>query len=357
MSNPDLPTSATGVASRLVTRVPSDVLATLAFLVVVNVSVVVVGVESPPLRVALGAPLLLFLPGYVLVATLFPRASVPDERQRSGGWSVVPVQYSEINGAERAALSFGLSLAVLPLFAIAVAFSPWPYAADVVVPGLSLLVLVGAAASAARRGTVDPDSRFEVPFRAWAGRLWRFMFDGGGANAAVNVALVLSVVLSVAVVGYAFAAPQDGERYSELTLVTENESGEYVAGDYPENFTAGEERGLTVGVENDEQVETEYTIVTQVERVETNASGGGVTILETSELRRATMTLDPGERRYDDHAVAPETTGEDLRLSYYLYKGEAPETAGADTAYRHVYLWIDVTDEALSNSSTPALTA
>lgn len=357
MTNPDVPTSATAVATRLATIVPSDVLATLAFLVVVNFAVVIVGVESPPLRVALGAPLLLFLPGYVLVATLFPRASVPEDRQRADGWSIVPVQYAEIDGAERAALSFGLSLAVLPLFGIAIAFSPWPYAADVVVPGLSLLVLVGAAASAARRVAVDPDARFEVPFRAWAGRLWDFMFDGNGVNTAVNVALVLSVVLSIAVAGYAFAAPQDGERYSELTLVTENESGEYVAGDYPENFTAGEERDLTVGVENSEQVETEYTIVAQVERVDENASDGGVTVLETSELRRTSMTLDPGERRYDEHAVAPETTGEDLRLSYYLYKGDAPETADADSAYRHAYVWIDVSDETPSNSSTPALAA
>jgi len=355
MSNPDFSTSATGVASRLATRIPSDVLATLAFLLVVNFAVMVVGVESPPLRVVLGTPLLLFLPGYVLVTTLFPRASVPEEQQQSSGWSVVPTQYAEINGAERAALSFGLSLAVLPLFGIAVAFSPWPYAVDVVVPGLSLLVLVGAAASAARRSAVDPNSRFDVPFRAWAGRLWRFMFDGGGANAAVNVALVLSVVLSVVVVGYAFAAPQDGERYSELTLVTENESGEYVAGDYPENFTAGEERGLTVGVENNEQVETEYTIVTQVERVDTDASDGSVTVLETSELRRTSLTLDPGEQQYDDHAVAPEMTGDDLRLSYYLYEGEAPETADPDSAYRHVYLWIDVSDETLSNSSAPVV--
>lgn len=357
MSNPDLPTSATDAASRLAARVPADVFATLAFLVVVNLAVAVVGVASPPLRVALGAPLLLFLPGYVLVTTLFPRATVPENRQRAGGWSVVPAQYSEINGAERAALSFGLSLAVLPLFALAIAFSPWPYAADVVVPGLSLFVLVGAAASAARRGAVKPEARFDVSFRAWFGRLWSFLFDGNSVNTAVNVALVLSVVLSIVAVGFAFAAPQDGERYSEITLVTENESGAYVAGDYPENFTAGEERNLTVAVENSEQVETEYTIVTQVERVDTNTSGAGVTVLETSELRRTSLTLDAGEQRYDDHVVAPEMTGEDLRLSYYLYKGEAPETAGADSAYRHVYLWIDVSDETLGESQSPVLAA
>ncbi|WP_256394048.1 DUF1616 domain-containing protein [Natronoarchaeum rubrum] len=346
MTNPDVSTSTPGLASRLATRIPSDVYATLAFLVLVNLAVVVVGVESPPLRVALSAPLLLFLPGYVLVASLFPRASLPEDHHQSSGWNVVPAQHTELDGPERAALSFGLSLAVLPLFGIAIAFSPWPFADDVVVPGLSLLVLLGAATSAARRGAVAPESRFDVPFRAWAGRLWNFISGDGAANTVVNVALVLSVVLSVAVVGYAFAAPQDGERYSGLSLVTENESGEYVAGGYPENFTAGEERDLTVAVENSEQVETEYTVVTRVERVDTNASGGPVTVLEATELRRATMTLDPGQRRYDEHAVAPETTGENLLLSYYLYRGDAPETVGPDTAYRHVYIWIDVSDDS-----------
>ena len=344
MSNPNVAETKVGRVSRFLTGLPSDVRVILAFLIVVNLSIVVLGVESPPVRVALSAPLLLFLPGYVLVNTLFPRTTVLARSQRSGGWSPIPQQYCALDGPERAGLSFGMSLAVLPLFALVVGVSRWPYTVTVIVPGLSVFVLLGAAASVIRRNAVRPEERFETPFRAWAGRLRRFVFADGLGNTAVNVALVLSILLSVAAVGYAFAAPQDGERYSELTLLTQTEDGEYVAGEYPEEFAAGEERELVVGVENREQAETEYTIVVQAERVD--ASDGSVTVLEANELRRTEVTLDAGERRYDEHAIAPEMTGEDLRLSYYLYRGDAPETADEETAYRHVYVWIDVTEDA-----------
>lgn len=344
MSNPNVPDSTAAIVSRLLARVPSDVIVLLSFLAVVDLSIVVVGLESPPLRVALGAPLLLLLPGYVLVATLFPRSTVPETRQRSSGVSFFPKQFCALNGPERAALSFGLSLAILPLFALVVAFSRWSFTVDAVVLGLSLFVFLGAVTSALTRSAVSPEARFEVSILAWSGRIWKFMVAGNLRNSVVNVALVLSIVLSVAVVGFAFAAPQDGERYSEMTLLTETEDGEYVAGEYPEVFATGEQRELVVGIENNEQVRTEYTVVTRVERVST--SNGSVAVLEANEVRRRVVTLDSGEQRYDNHAVTLDTTGEDLRISYYLYRDGVPETVNEETAYRHTFIWVDVTDDS-----------
>jgi uncharacterized membrane protein len=348
VSNPSRVSTTNGFVSRLIARLPPDVVAILGFLTVVNLAIVVVGVVSAPLRVALGTPLLLFLPGYVLVTTLFPRATVPETRQGSGAFSVLPRQYCALNGPERAALSFGLSLAILPLFALVVAFSRWSFTVDAVVLGLSLFVLLGAVTSVFTRSAVSPEARFEVSILAWSSRVWKFMFAGTLRNSVVNVALVLSIVLSVAVVGFAFAAPQDGERYSEMTLLTETEDGEYVAGEYPEVFATGEQRDLVVGIENNEQVQTEYTIVTRVERVST--SDGSVAVLEANEVRRRVVTLDPGEQWYDNHAVTLDATGEDLRLSYYLYRDGVPETVNEETAYRHTYIWVDVTDDPSETS-------
>jgi uncharacterized membrane protein len=52
--------------------------------------------EISPIRIILGLPLVLFLPGYSLIAVLFPRKD-------------------DLDAIERIALSFGLSSAITPL--------------------------------------------------------------------------------------------------------------------------------------------------------------------------------------------------------------------------------------------------
>ncbi|MCK4222104.1 MAG: DUF1616 domain-containing protein, partial [Dehalococcoidia bacterium] len=52
-----------------------------------------------PLRIVLGLPFLLFSPGYALIAALFPKKG-------------------SLDGIERIALSFGLSIAVVPLIGL-----------------------------------------------------------------------------------------------------------------------------------------------------------------------------------------------------------------------------------------------
>jgi uncharacterized membrane protein len=59
-----------------------------------------------PLRIIIGLPFLLFFPGYVLIAFLFP------ERKR-------------LDAIERIALSFGLSIAVSPLIGFGLNYTPF----------------------------------------------------------------------------------------------------------------------------------------------------------------------------------------------------------------------------------------
>ena len=58
------------------------------------------------IRTILGLFLILFIPGYSLIAALFPKKD-------------------DLDGIERAALSFGLSIAVTPLIGLALNYTPW----------------------------------------------------------------------------------------------------------------------------------------------------------------------------------------------------------------------------------------
>ena len=62
--------------------------------------------NETPVRIILGLPLVLFLPGYALIATLFP-------------------QKGDLDGIERIALSFGLSIAITPLLGLALNYTPF----------------------------------------------------------------------------------------------------------------------------------------------------------------------------------------------------------------------------------------
>lgn len=338
MTNQNVSESSTGFVSRLLALCKADFVVILLFLVFLNVTLVVVQPQSVPVRIALTGPLLLFLPGYVLVTTIFPWSSLPEQTSETG----IITQYCDLNGAERAGLSFGLSVILLPIFGLLIGVAQWGYTVDTVILLLSVFVALGAVASVIRRQRVPANARFRVPFKSWFGTLSQFLRAGGSLNTAVNAALIVSVALALVTVGYAFAAPQDGEQYSSLQLLTETEDGEYVTGNYPEELTAGEEEELVVAIENHEQTQTEYTVVAQVERVDIGENDTTVRSSET--LWETSTTVEPGGVARTEHTISPEMTGENLRISYYLYRGDAPEPPTSESAYHHVYLWVDVNE-------------
>jgi uncharacterized membrane protein len=188
---------------------------------------------------------------------------------------------------------------------------------------------------------LDGNQRYRIRVDRWVTGLTQGVFGTDRRLAGVaNVLLIVSVLIATATMGYALAVPQDGESYSSISLLTENDSGELVAEGYPTNFTAGEPADLVVSVENDEGSETDYTVVVVVQRVDPSADG--VRVLEQQELDRIEATVGPGETWRQEHQVASEMVGEDLRLTYLLYRGEPPETPTRENAYHDLYVWMDV---------------
>jgi len=103
--------------------------------------------NETPVRVLL----VLFLPGYSLIAALFPRKD-------------------DLDGIERIALSFGLSIAVVPLIGLGLNYGIR------LVPlllRLSLFTILLALAAGVRRAWVSEAERFVVAVGGWG--QWRMM--------------------------------------------------------------------------------------------------------------------------------------------------------------------------------------
>src|SRR3989442_13389600 len=100
--------------------------------------------------------LVLFAPGYVLVAALFPGSLKPLE--------------PDIDWIERIALSFGLSIAVVPLLSLVLNFTPWGIRfAPVVATIAAFTILVGLAAWWRRMRLPEGDRLAATPVLSFAG--------------------------------------------------------------------------------------------------------------------------------------------------------------------------------------------
>lgn len=295
-------------------------------------------VYGTPLAVALGLPLLFFVPGYGLVSALFPGAT-PDDATDS--LTLVEVRQHGLSGTERVALGFGISVALLPVVGLGLALSPWPIDPATVLSSVLGVTVVSAVVAGIRRLRRPADRRFSLPIRAWLGDARRALTTGSLTDRALTVGLAAAVVAAVAVVGYAVAVPGPGQSYTSVSLLSQNESGDLVADDYPRNFERGQSRPLVVELTNHEGERTSYSVVVELQRVEQTDDGGGK-VLQERRLATFTPTVGADRTWRTVHDVTPAMTGEDLRLVYLVYRGDPPDDPTTENAYRHVHVWVNV---------------
>lgn len=86
--------------------VPSDLLIVLGLVLLTDIIVLTPGLNESMVMNLLGLPLVLFLPGYSLLAALFPAKS-------------------DLEEIERICLSFGLSIVIAPLIGLGLNYTSW----------------------------------------------------------------------------------------------------------------------------------------------------------------------------------------------------------------------------------------
>jgi uncharacterized membrane protein len=330
---------------------PADLVAVVVAVVVAILAVFLPVVNETPLRIVVGLPFVLFIPGYALIAALFPEAGESPAEPETDDFEPEDAETrSGIDGIERLALSFGLSIAVVPLIGLALNFTPWGIRLTPIMVSLSLFTLLCTAVAAQRRRQLPSEERFAVPYREWytAGRAELFHPDTRG-DAVLNVLLVVSVLLAVGSIGYAVGIPKAGESFSEFYLLTEDDDGDLVADDYPTEFTQGESKSLIVGIGNQEHEAVNYTVVVELQRVQ--VQNNSTMVLEERSLKRFQTRVAHNETWHLNHSIAPQMTGENLRLTYLLYTDDPPQDPTVDNAYRELHLWVNVSSPSNAQAS------
>ena len=360
-----------------VRNLPADLAAVLAVVVLTNLAVFLPVVNDSPVRVVVGLVFVLFVPGYAFIGALFPEAGEPPTTGAGTGGPDAAESASAgddeesaadaeagafdtnangngdglgdrgIDGIERTALSFGLSIAVVPLIGLALNFTPFGIRLVPILVTISLFTVLASVLAALRRWELPASERFRVPYREWYANGRSEVTDPDSTlDAALNVALVVAILLATTSVVYAVAVPQQGEQFTEFYVLTEGEDGDLVAADYPETLSPNASAPIHVGVENNEYEPVEYTVVVQLQAVDIEDNQSTVT--DRARLDRYSVTVAHNESEIRerplelDAGTAREFAGEDRRVKFLLYRGEPPADPTAEGAYRDLHLWVQV---------------
>ena len=279
--------------------VPLDIIIVWLVTALCVVFVLVPVLNETVFRIILGLLLILFIPGYSLIAALFPKKS-------------------DLEGIERTALSFGLSIAVVPLIGLLLNYTPFGIRLDPVLISISIFTVIMSIAAYVRRWKLSEDERFNVNFKYYFDRMLESFKKESGTDRILSIILVISIIIAVSATAYVIVVPKEGEKFTEFYILGQNGT----ASDYPTNLTVGQTGNVTIGIVNHEYSDVNYEMVIK---------------LNNQTINDTNITLSNNQTYLQPFMFTPSTYGQNQELEFELYK--LPDN---NTVYRSLHLWINV---------------
>ncbi|KUO53576.1 MAG: hypothetical protein APF76_12265 [Desulfitibacter sp. BRH_c19] len=245
----------------------------------------------------LGLPFVLLLPGYSLSVALFPCAS-------------------DLEGLYRLALSFGLSIVVVPVIGLFLNYTPWGIILFPVFASIIIFIMIMALLAWYRRKKLSDADRFMLNFD--------FNFQWLKQSAVV-ACLLLMVVTFV----YILASPKAVDRFTEFYIIGQ----QGIAADYPQKLEVGKYEELIVGVINNEHQRVIYQIEVRMD----------------SQLVKTVSPIVLEHREKWENVVAfkADKPGENVKLELMLLK----ENNSNEMPYRKLRLWVNISQPELKQLS------
>lgn len=286
-------------------NIPSDIRVVIALVILTCIFITIPTLSNTPIRTALGLPMVLFLPGYALIAALFPGKD-------------------DLDGIERLALSFGLSIAVVPLIGLALNYTPWGIRLFPILISLSAFTVIMCAVAVFRRNNLPEDDKFTVPFYSVyvSAKEEISKKPENKIDRILTILLVISIVASIVTLAYVVVTPKEGEKFTEFYIL----GPDGMADNYPTDLQFGQSGTVIIGIVNHEYADTEYSMKLMLEN---NSQ-----IME-QDLHQ--IILQHNQTWEKEVTFTPASVGEDRKLQFLLYKDN-----NMTESYRDLHLWVDV---------------
>jgi uncharacterized membrane protein len=257
--------------------------------------------------------LVLFVPGYLLIAALFP-------------------EDAKIKWIERFALSFGLSIPVVALIVLFLNLTPFGIGVAPLVATITLLSLSVGYSAYWRRMRLPPGQRLgaslDVSLPAWR--------EYTTVDKIVAIALAVSIVLVLAALAYVGLKLRPGEAFTEFYILGPGGN----ASAYPKALNASELAFVILGIVNHESASVNYTVrvdLVGVWMIYNVTSGRN----QTAEVNRTTWStlnvmVNDGQRWTAPYSFQINNTGL-WKIQFILFK-----STDVASPYRELHLYLRV---------------
>ena len=179
-----------------------------------------------PVRIILSIPIIIFIPGYLLVYVLFP-----EKTEKS------------LDVVERIALGFGISIAIVPLFGIVLNYSQWGLALQPLILTLETFIFIMGVIAIIRWYRTPSEKRYTLKINISIPK-HETKFDK-----LLTLVLVICIIITMSLLIYVVLTPKQGEHFTEFYIL----GSDHLASNYPLNLTVGENTTIILGIVNHEK--------------------------------------------------------------------------------------------------------
>lgn len=248
-----------------------------------------------PLRAVLALPFILFFPGYTLTTALLPGKQ-------------------DMGGIERIVLSFGLSIAVVPLLGLILNYTPWGISLYPVLVTVLLFTSLMSIISLSRRKKLPDHDRYTLS--------WRFSIPGWLEMPRNDRVLLVTLagILFIGLVTMCLTStnPRTCEMYTEFYVL--GAAGK--AGEYPGELRINEKKQVFLGVVNHERRSVTYNVELRMDGSKKEDIGP--------------IELEHGQKWEGNVGIFAGKPKNKMMVEFLLTKD------GESIPYRSIHLWVDV---------------
>lgn len=299
------------------------------------------------LRIVLGLPFILFIPGYLLITVLFP-AKKTDKR---------------INVIERIALSFGISMAIVALIGSALEYTTGKIQLESAFISIFVFeISIGVISLYRWFKTIPDDERLVVSIDLSLVKLKNNFKTKGKLDKMLIIVLIILMLVTSTLFVFMITTPRTVEKFTGFYLLGSDRS----TANYPSTINAGENATIIIGVTNHEYQTINYTIevwlINQTITFNESTNENMISYDNAWFMDKIDITLDhtdintekTWESQWEyNYTFNITKRGENLTLAFLLfttptdtydydtdYKNTIKEKI--DNSYEALYLWITV---------------